>query len=161
MKEGCYIEGNMPVQSIIQDILTGIQRIEKTISEKLDPVERYIEKKNEYDYVLKYGLEGFRERIIKSSKKNNENDTQEWLIHIIQRNPSLRFPHRKILEYLSKQYDYEKKRFKEVNFSTIVKECRLGKNRAGEYLELLEEKGIVKKRKDGYRVWYKLAAETI
>lgn len=71
--------------------------------------------------------------------------------------PAQRFPHRKILEYLAQQYDYGEKAYVEVNMSRIVKECRLGKNRAKEYLDCLESKGLLVKREDGYRVWYRIA----
>ena len=87
----------------------------------------------------------------------NAHFQQAWLIQVIQKNPALRFPHRKILDFLSRQYDYEKKEFQEVNQSTLVRECRLGKNMAKEYLRDLEVKGLVKRRSDGYRVWCRIA----
>ncbi|MDA2933576.1 hypothetical protein MYX82_04465 [Acidobacteria bacterium AH-259-D05] len=63
----------------------------------------------------------------------------------------LRFPHRKILDFLLTQYDFSKNEFKEVHFSRLVREARLGKNKAKSYLSLLEQKGYVKQRNDGYR----------
>ena len=43
------------------------------------------------------------------------------LLKAIRDNPGLRFPHRKILEYLAQQYDYERKDFREIYHSTIVR----------------------------------------
>jgi len=107
---------------------------------------------------VKYGLEGLKSRILESENKRRTFDPQSFIIGVVQKNPELRFPHRKILEFLAGQYDYEKKQFKEVMFSTLVKECKLGKNKAGDYLEDLENQGLVKKRSDGYRVWYRISS---
>ena len=54
------IDVNLQVQRLFEDILIGINRIEKSVSEKIEPVQKYLEEKNEYDYLIKYGLEGFR-----------------------------------------------------------------------------------------------------
>lgn len=140
-----HVATSVQVKTLFEDILAGIKRIEETVS-----------KRNDYDIVIKHGLEGFKSRILESEKKRKTFDPQSFIIGVIQKHPQLRFPHRKILEYLARQYDYEKKHFKEVMFSTIVKECRLGKNKAGEYLKDLDKNGLVKKRSDGYRVWFYL-----
>lgn len=69
---------------------------------------------------------------------------------------SLRFPHRKIIELLLRQFDYEKQEFQEVHFSRLVKEAHVGKGAASGYLHVLQEKGYVIRRDDGYRVFYRL-----
>jgi len=74
----------------------------------------------------------------------------------IRNDKDLRFPHRKILEFLLGQYDFEKKEWREVNFSRIVREARIGKNKAKSYLTLLETKGYVEKREDGYKKWWRV-----
>ena len=74
-----------------------------------------------------------------------------------QKNQGLGFPHRKILEYLAQQYDYRKKQYQEVHHSTIVRKCKLGKNYAKKYFNDLEAKGLIARRDDGYRVWYRIA----
>jgi predicted transcriptional regulator len=60
------------------------------------------------------------------------------------------YPHKKILDFLIEQYDYEKDNFKKVHFSKIVKECRIGKNKAKEYFDFLIKKGLIDTRTDGY-----------
>ena len=77
---------------------------------------------------------------------------KEKLLSTFRKDPTLRYPNRKILDFLIEQYDYQEGKFREVHFSRIVKECRLGKNKAGEYFEFLVERGYVKRRDDGYRV---------
>ena len=54
--------------------------------------------------------------------------------------------HRKILDHLSQQYDLDSKSFKEVNYNKIIKECRIGNNKAKEYLNYLTEKGLIKRK---------------
>ena len=132
-------------------------RIDKTVSEKLEPIRKLLEERREYDFVVKHGLEGFRNKILKAHNEKLEFHPQAWLLLVLQKNPELRFPHRKILDFLSRQYDYEKKEFQEVNLSAIVRQCRLGKNKAAEYLRDLEEKELLRRREDGYRVWYKVS----
>ncbi len=68
----------------------------------------------------------------------------------------LQYPHRKILDFLTGEYDPANKRFKESHFSRLVKEARLGKNMAKEYLGLLERKGYIERRTDGYRKYFKI-----
>lgn len=156
MESEDYAEANSDIQSLFKDILLGIERIERVVTEKIEPVRKQLEQRAEYDLVVKYGLEGFKDKIIKSCNEKTAFDPQAWVIKTIQKDSSLRFPHRKILEYLSRQYDYEKKAFKEANHSAIVKECRIGKNKASKYLKHLEGMGCIEKRHDGYRVWYRI-----
>jgi len=54
-------------------------------------------------------------------------------------------------------YKPQHQKYGESYFNEIVKNCKLGKNKAGKYLKLLEEKGLVHKRTDGYRVWYAIS----
>jgi len=68
----------------------------------------------------------------------------------------LRYPHLKILDFLDGEFDSTKNEFKEVHFSKLVKESRVGKNMAKSYLSLLEQKGYIQKRSDGYRIFFKL-----
>ena len=152
MGENVSCTGNSQIQKLFEDILVGIQYV----MEEIKPIKKQLEMNSEYDFIIKYGLEGFREKIIKSNKENLTFNPQTYIMQLIQKEPLLRFPHRKILEFLARQYDYEKKAFKEANFSTIVKECKIGKNKAGEYLKLLGEKNLIRRRDDGYRVWYRL-----
>ena len=156
MEAKSYDTANIHVQRLFKDILAGIQRIEETVSERIEPIKKQLDKNSEYEYVIKYGLEGFRNKILNSQKEKQAFNPQTWEAQLVQKEPSLKFPHRKILEYLSRQYDYENNKFKEVNFSSIVRECKVGKNRALQYLRFLERKGMIKQRNDGYRVWYKI-----
>lgn len=92
------------------------------------------------------GIHGYRDRIISDYKARCPNP--------LPFDKTLGHPHKKILEYLSDKFDHPSGKFNEVNFSKIVKECRLGKNMAKGYLDTLVEKGYLCRRDDGYRVWY-------
>lgn len=147
---------NKEIKILLEDIFEIFQKVETKVTNNLENIIKLLEVKNELDFVIKYGIEGFRKKVIESYNTKNIFNPHEWLFKITQKEPLLRFPHRKILEYLSSQYDYEQKRFKEVNYNKIVKECRIGKNKAKEYLKLLSDKGFIKERFDGYRVWYRV-----
>jgi len=144
------------LQEVTEDILERIKGLEAAISGQLEPFKQHKQELLDYGCLLKYGLQGYRDRILQSQKENRAFNPQAWTYEVMQKHPELRFPHRKILDFLSKLYHYEKKEFMEVNMSTLVRGCRLGKNRVKDYLKLLENKGLVRQRSDGYRVWYKV-----
>lgn len=154
-----YPTDALQARSKIEEMLERVKKIEENLSESIEPIRRHLEERYECNYVVRYGLEGFRERVVRLYSEKRAFNPQAWLFQVIQKNPELRFPHRKILEYLSRQYDYEKKEFREVNLSAIVRQCRLGKNRVHEYLRDLEGKGLLQRREDGYRVWYKITID--
>lgn len=99
--------------------------------------------------IAMHGLEGIM-------PKRKDSEIMEALHKRIRDDRELRHPHVKILNYLAGQFDYENSRFEEVNFSKVVRECRIGKNKAKEYLDLLIGKGLIESRTDGYRVFYRV-----
>ncbi len=153
MTEAALAESDRFIERLCNRLLS---QFDKALSEKIEPVLKFIEEREEYNLVIRHGLEGYKERVKGALTAGSPFNPQTWLIGILQKEPEHRFPHRKILEYLARQYDYEKKAFKEVNYSTIVRECRLGRNKAREYLDFLQRKGLIVKRRDGYRVWFSL-----
>lgn len=128
-----------------QDILLKLSRIETRL-------DQFISSGDGIFSVFNAGLEAYRGRLLTETRASPANA----LLARIQRDSELRFPHRKILEFLSQQYDFAAQEFKEVFFSEIVRNARVGKNRAGRYLSLLERKGLVEKRHDGYRLFFKI-----
>lgn len=131
----------------------------ESISSKIDSLESLIRKSLTFSEaghaLIMHGIKGYAENC-RGSLSNQEPAIKEKLNAKIRQDRSLRYPHRKILEYMMEQYDFQHNRFREANFSRIVKECRLGKNKAGEYLSLLVERGYLGKRSDGYRIWYRI-----
>lgn len=127
---------------------------ENWIKESISGMEKDIsiikEQVESQSYIFNHGIFGYKERILNEVKDS----PIERLYRKIRNDVSLRFPHRKILEYLFSLYDYDTNSFKEIHFSKIVKECRLGKNKAKEYLEYLIQKRLVSYRTDGYRKFY-------
>ncbi len=69
----------------------------------------------------------------------------------------LRFPHRKILDCLLGKFDFQQNQFTEVHFSELVKESRVSKSTARIHLALLEQRGYIERRSDGYRIFFKIA----
>ena len=141
------------------DIPNFIFNIERKLDELMDTQRRSLEMLNAQEQLTKFGLDGFRERIINEHRKRDAVGFREHLSEIILNDKELRHPHIKILNYLADQYDYSEGRFKEVHFSKIVSECRVGKNKAKGYLDLLVAKGLIESRSDGYRVFYRIKTE--
>ena len=101
-------------------------------------------------------MEAYRTRLL---HENRFGRIRQELLARISVDPDLRFPHRKLLDFLVGEYDYNKDQFEEVNFSRLVKECKVGKNKAQGYLSVLEQKGFVVRRDDGYRIFFRIRAE--
>lgn len=74
----------------------------------------------------------------------------------IRADTEIRFPHRKILDLFLCEYDSASDRCPEIHFSKLVRAARIGKNKAKGYLDVLEAKGYIQTRTDGYRVFYTL-----
>lgn len=132
----------------LEQILEKVISIEGLMLQNRKILEQSLSISRKHDLILTHGIVGYK------SKSRGSHGAPVKLYAMIRQDKSLRYPHRKILDFLIEQYDYEKGVFKEVHFSKIVRECRLGKNMAKNYLEFLVEKGYLGRRDDGYRVWY-------
>ena len=134
------------------EILEGIERIEDSIG----GIEKTVATGQEVLELFNQGLRLYKENLLKKagiSKRNKH--LYEWS-EKIRNDGDLRYPHRKILDFLSGQWDLSKNQFKEVHFSKIVKEAHVGKSKTNSYLSLLERKGYIQKRDDGYRRFFKI-----
>lgn len=131
-----------------------ISKIEIMITKANETINKLLDIENEQSYFLNNGLNGIKNRLLTDSKIRPNSQNKGQFQPKFRNDKSLRYPHQKILEYLSNQYDYRQDKFLKVHFSKLVKECKIGKNKANEYLDLLVDKGYVKRQSDGYRVWY-------
>ena len=102
--------------------------------------------------IFNEGLKAHKEDLL---KEGSITIRIQWLERI-RNDKDLRFPHRKILDFLLDQFDFSKNEFKRIQFSKLVKGARVGKNMASNYLSLLEQKGYVEKRSDGYRTFFNI-----
>ncbi|VTR66899.1 hypothetical protein DESC_530013 [Desulfosarcina cetonica] len=139
----------------IQDIFFYIAYIDKKLDALMAAQQQSVEILNAQDQLTRHGLDGFRERVIKESRMQDVGGFREHLSEIMLNDKELRHPHIKILNYLADQCDMHTGKFKEVHFSKIVEEARVGKNKAKGYLDLLD-KGLVECRSDGYRVYFRI-----
>jgi len=130
--------------------------IEQNLSQRLSAIEKELNLSHDAFLIIKDGLQSYKERCLKDLQSSTTAASLNRLYEKIRNDKDLRFPHRKILEFLLGQYDFEKKEWREVNFSRIVREARIGKNKAKSYLTLLETKGYVEKREDGYKKWWRV-----
>ena len=132
------------------ELLERIRKIENSLTRGLDKVEEKLSKG--IFEIFNDGLKTYKEGLLKES---NASKRILWLERI-RADKDLRFPHRKILDFLLDQYDFTRNEFKEVQFSVLVNGSRIGKNMANEYLSLLEQKKYIQKRSDGYRKFFKI-----
>lgn len=103
-----------------------------------------------------HGLEGLKAEFIQDQKTRDAAGIKKILFERIREDKELRHPRVKILNHLAAQYDFNKDLFMEVNFSRLVKDCMIGKNKAKEYFDLLIKKDLIESRTDGYRVYYRM-----
>jgi len=136
------------------EILQKLSRIEETLAHGLSRVEQQLGNGKEAFQFFKDGLQAYRNRSLSQSATATLHG--KWLAKISQ-DKELRFPHRKILEVLLNQYDFEKGQHLELHFSKLVRLARLGKNKAQSYLTLLIQKRYIAVRNDGYRLFYKMS----
>lgn len=71
---------------------------------------------------------------------------------------NLRWPHRKILDVLLAHFDHTTGEFKDIHFSRLVREARIGKQPAKDYLQLLEARGHIQRRAVRNRILYRINA---
>ena len=106
--------------------------------------------------VLNSGFELFRQRVQREAwQQHGKRFVDMWLSRVID-DHELRWPHRKILEFLCRQYDWQSNSFAEVHFSSLVRNARISKSRASGFLLHLERKQLIVRRTDGYRVYFRL-----
>jgi len=148
-----------PPQALFH-LFDKISSIENIIQENAELLKKSIRKGEEGHFFINHGIEGYKEKILNELKVSEKSNIKEKLLSTFCNDTTLRYPHRKILDFLIEQYDYQKGKFREIHFSRIVKECRLGKNKAKEYLEFLLKKGLIEYRTDGYRKFYKIKVDS-
>jgi predicted transcriptional regulator len=136
------------------EILERIVRIEKALAQGFGEVREKLEIGKEpfqfFNEALRLYRDKFREEILPVKVF-----LHDWFTKV-RNDGSLRYSHRKILEFLLERYDFQNRAFQEVHFSKLVKEARIGKNMGKKYLMELEEKGYVEKRNDGYRMFFRI-----
>ena len=81
--------------------------------------------------------------------------------HQLSRDVALRFPHRKIVEALLRQYDPSTGGFRALPFSRLVREARVSKSRAKSYLSALQHREYIERWRDGYRTWLRIRSPAI
>ena len=139
---------------LLEKIYTMLSLVSQNVYNTLDLLDKIVKSNLEHQYLMNHGIEGFREMVLESFRKQSKEGKINRLHGLFMHDRELSHPHQKILSFLLEQYDFEKGCFGRVFFSRIVKECRFGKNKAREYLDFVGKKGYIKKQNDGYRVWY-------
>jgi hypothetical protein len=136
--------------NVSSEVLDRISKIEVSLAEGFRNVEAKLS-----TGIFEIVNDGLKTHRLNLLKDNNITKRIQWL-EKIRTDKDLRFPHKKILDFLLDQFDFTKNEFKGIQFSKLVKEAHVGKNMANNYLSLLEQKGYIEKRNDGYRTFFKI-----
>lgn len=133
----------------VAEMLERVTRIEQSVCEAL----KVIDAKIGHDALMFFdeSLRMYRERCLREAHMTASSAVIARLAEKVRQDRDLGFPHRKIMDVLLMQYDFQLADFKEVHFSRLVREARVGKSRARAYLSTLIGKGYVLERDDGYR----------
>ncbi len=99
------------------EILEGIERIEDSIG----GIEKKLTTGQEIHELFNQGLRVYKENLLKKARISQRNNLLYQWSEKIRNDRDLNYPHRKILDFLSGQWDFAKNQFKEVHFSKIVK----------------------------------------
>ena len=145
----------MNLSKSIDNLNKNIESIKFSLMENNILLKENLINNQEHQYIFKHGIHGYKEKIKKDLGITESEKLKNNIQILINQYPSLRHPHIKILQFLSNQFDFKTNSFKEIHFSKIVKECRLGKNKAKDYFEFLIQRNLIKFRTDGYRKFYR------
>lgn len=145
---------NNGTKKLLSDLHGKISKIETKLQEQNNLLQQIIDNSLQNQYLINHGILGFKEMVLDKFEKQSKENKINRLYSIFMHDKDLTHPHKKILSYLLEQFNLGKNCFDSINFSKIVRNCKLGKNKAKEYLDLLTKKGFIEKQNDGYRVWY-------
>lgn len=137
----------------------NVDKLHDLIVQRLDRFEALLNRNSEVISLIHDALRLYRQRHIDDQLKLRS--APQRLLQTFATDPDISYPQRKILEFLLRQFDHAHQRFQEVHSSKLVREARLGRGRAKEYLSTLEHKGYIQKRSDGYRVFYRINPASI
>ena len=145
---------NSEIANMLKTIIQELNTIKSAYKTQEILISELSDNNRQHQYLLNHGIEGFKEMVVEKFKKQSKENKINRLYSYFMHDKDLSHPHKKILCYLLDQYDYNKNSFSDIHFSKLVKDCKIGKNKAKEYLDLLADKGFVERTEDGYRVWY-------
>ena len=137
----------------IYELEKSILRIEKKILEIEELLRKEFELQDERNIIMKHGILGLVDHL-KDQLSKHKIDIRHKLFELYRNDTKLRYPHEKILKVLISKYDGHVFGF--INFNQLVKAAKLGKNKASEYLNTLEELGYIITRRVGKKHLYKV-----
>ncbi|MBI4454747.1 MAG: helix-turn-helix transcriptional regulator [Acidobacteria bacterium] len=137
-------------------ILQKIDKMEQAVAQGLKQLDEKLALGLGAFRLIDDGLAAYRTRLLKSSGVSRQSQLVARIAERVHSDRELGFPHRKILDILLGHYDFSNENFTELNFSRLVREAHVGKNAAKGYLRILEEKGLVESRTDGYRKFFRI-----
>ena len=137
------------------EIAENLEKLNCLIEEKITGLEKQLENGSATFQLFNDGLKSYKDRILKEAKGTSELSLiLSGIRQKVWNDSELSYSHRRLMECLLNKFDFVTGKFQEVQFSKLVKECKIGKQTARICLELLERKGLIGIRSDGYRKYF-------
>ncbi len=149
----------MSMNKAYSAVLIRLSKFEQHFSNRLDQIENRLCVGAETLSFFDDALRQYRVRFC--DEKLRLQAAPYRLLAMFSTDRELRFPHRKILENLLQQFDFKHAQFREVQFSRLVREARISKGGAKDYLSLLVAKNYVRSRNDGYRRFLRINEQMV
>ena len=147
----------VPQPNLESELLHRVSCVERSLREGFMRIETKLSAAEETFSFFGDALAAHRRRKLSHSLREGQRSKLDRLHALFREDKELRHPHRKILDALISLYDYSTGAFPETHFSKLVRMAGVGKGAAKAYLRLLEEKGYVERRSDGYRLCFKIS----
>jgi len=139
-----------------KDIIKRVEKMEEVLAGRFNQLEDKLTTSEDAFLLIQDGLEAYKKRCLKDIvEAGGISKIHQWR-EKVRTDEELKWPHKKILDFMIGQYDYQKKQFKEKAFNEIVTGAKIGKNMAKEYLHVLQQKGYVDHKNTGYRHLYQI-----
>ncbi len=138
-----------------QEVISRLADLERTLADLSGRIRTHMAAGQETFQFFHDALTAHRELVVKSLPSAHQPIMQ--LLETVRQDSTLRFPHRKILECLSRQFDDAKAEFSEVSSTRLWKISGVGKGRLKGYVDHLMQRGYIIERDDGYRKHYRIA----
>lgn len=155
LREG-FRKSDMDLKHSTDQLLTQARAIESANREGFARITSALENDRDAVRLISDGLKAHRDRYFANTPLpflSNEHLRLLWT------DKSIRWPHRRILEFLARQWCFNKREFKEVHQNEIVRQANIARSTIKNHLTVLLEKGLIERREDHGRIFYRINGE--
>lgn len=144
------------VKRSTKKILDQGMQIESINREGFRQLAQALEQDREAVRLISDGLRAHRERHFENTPiPALSND----LLRLFWTDKSIKWPHRRILDFLAQQWCFTKHEFKEVHQNEIVKQANISRSMIKQHLTHLLDRGLIERREGHGRIFYRINGE--